>query len=199
MMDDLSDAAWRVLTSCLMWSNASATDGRIPARYFARMHPSGDAQIIAAATQELEAAGIVESTHNGMQLLGWDAVDRLNQSTAEQMAAARANAAERARRYREQQRTQVRRTPRPSAATPRDETGDVTRDKSGDVTQRVGRGRGRGEGQDPAVDGGDSETNTTSGLPVAASMQMPDSWDDVPRELVVEGTRRSWAPIEEVS
>ncbi|WP_181069186.1 hypothetical protein [Rathayibacter sp. AY1C5] len=196
MMDDLSDAAWRVLTSCLMWSNASATDGRIPVRYFARMHPSGDVQIVAAAVRELESAGIAETSDEGMQLLGWDAADRLNQSTAEAMATARANAAGRARRYREQQRVQSGRKPRPTVTA--HALSDATRDELGDVTQRVGRGRGEGQGL--AVDGGDSETKSaprTSPTVPTPTPPVADAWDDVPRELVVEGNQRAYLPIEE--
>lgn len=39
--DDLSDAAWRVFTSALMWSIGNGTDGVIPRRYLRYLHPDG--------------------------------------------------------------------------------------------------------------------------------------------------------------
>jgi hypothetical protein len=76
--DALSDKAWRVFTSGLMWANRQGTDGDIPQRYLAHLHPDGTGE---TELFELDRAGIWETTASGKKFIGW--IDQLGQSSAE--------------------------------------------------------------------------------------------------------------------
>ena len=93
--DDLSDTAWRVFTSALMWSTEQGTDGAIPARYVRHLHPDGEQP---EAVEELVAAGLAQRVDDGLELIDW--AGELGQSTAEQVEEYKRKARERMRRRR---------------------------------------------------------------------------------------------------
>lgn len=93
--DDLSDTAWRVFTSALMWSVEQGTDGVIPSRYLKQLHPDGEQP---SAIDDLVTAGIAERTDKGLELIDW--AGELGQSTAAQVEEYKRNARERQRRRR---------------------------------------------------------------------------------------------------
>ena len=129
--DDLSDAAWRVLTGALMWSNGRGTDGLIPARYLRMLHPDGEQP---EAFKQLEAAGLWVKTTNGYQLIEW--VKVLGQSTAETVEHNKEMNRNKQQKWRDEQSKKAGRTlPTFTAAPSSDVTGDVT----GYVTGHVGQ------------------------------------------------------------
>ena len=129
--DDLSDAAWRVFTGALMWSNGRGTDGLIPTRYLRLLHPEGTQE---GAARELADAGLWEATNDGYQLTEW--VKVLGQSTAETVEWNKAKNRERVAKSRAKSPNGT----KPPTPTFREEEGDVThyvtRDVRGDVGQR---------------------------------------------------------------
>ncbi|GAA3654455.1 hypothetical protein [Microbacterium marinilacus] len=139
---DLSDAAWRVFTSALMWSVENGTDGAIPARHLRYLHPDG---VRDDANAEITAAGLWTATENGYQLEDW--AGALGQSTAQQIESYRTGARDRQRRRRERQKaaeaapdtTEGGSVAQAGAVTP-----DVERDVTRDVTANVGLGLGKG-------------------------------------------------------
>ena len=143
--DALSDTAWRVFTSGLMWAAENGTNGLVPNRYLRMLHPNGEQT---EACQEIVTAslGVLEPT--GLVFLDWDGA--LGQSTAFQVETYKANGRKRQRDYRERQRSALVKTSglvvfeAEASATPvtRYSTGDVTTDK----TRDVGTGKGKGKG-----------------------------------------------------
>lgn len=184
--DSLSDAAWRVFTSALMWSAEQGTDGMIPARYLRQLHPDGEQP---GAFQELTEAGIWEPAEaGGYQMVGWGA--DLGQSTAAEVLRYRENARERQQRRRERLKG-VQSTDRVDGdrqavtgdLSMRDVHGDITHDASSDVTHDVthdvGKGKGKGE-----VQGQGTRAN--------ALVDFDAFWDAYPRHTQREATRRAW-------
>lgn len=99
---DLTDRAWRVLCGALMWSNEQGTDGIIPTRYLRNLHPDGD---VDAAIAELEAAGILIRTDDGITLPGWSDPRGLRQSTSAQVEQYRSRKAANQSAYRQRRRS----------------------------------------------------------------------------------------------
>jgi hypothetical protein len=97
--DDLSNDAWRLFTLAMMWSNEQGTDGHVPTRYARILHPDIDIAVAA----ELAAAGLVEQTDDGIQLVGWDS--DLGQSSAEYVSRKREEARLRMRNVRQSRST----------------------------------------------------------------------------------------------
>lgn len=144
--DNLSDPAWRVFTSALMWSAENGTDGFIPGRYQNRLHPDGinngaEAELIEA---ELWVKARGENEVKGYQLLDWDGA--LGQSTAVQVETYKANGRDRQRKFREKERQKLAKTVgfEDKGTTPvtRDVTGYIT----DGITRDVGKGKGKGKG-----------------------------------------------------
>lgn len=153
--DNLTDTAWRVFTTGLLWSAEQGTDGHIPTRYLRTLHPDGEKP---AAVRELAQAGLWETSANGVQFIDW--AGKLGQSTALEVETAKAQARERQRRYRESQRLKTAEAvgftdTTPEALRQLADTRDVTRHVTRPDTGDVGEGEGEGEGQ---VLSGDSET-----------------------------------------
>lgn len=125
----LSDRAWRVFTSALMWSNEQGTDGRIPPLALRFLYP---ADIPASVIDELVNAELAERRQDG----GFDVRDWAKTQSA---------AAE-VEHQRERNRTKVRahRERRKSADVTGAVTGDVTGYEPGH-TPRTGKDR---QGQD---------------------------------------------------
>lgn len=137
LFDDLSDPAWRVFTSALMWCAEQGTDGRVPSRYLRQLHPSGEH---AAAFAELARAGVWKRTPDGYELVDWSG--DLGQSTAEQVERYRANNRERVARSRARAAEKAKaRSEGTTSVEPFDErTGEVApRDAMSDVTRYVGK------------------------------------------------------------
>lgn len=139
--DDLSDAAWRVFTSALMWSVGNGTDGLIPKRYLRYLHPSGT--VAPAVITELVKADLWSEQGDNYVMVDW--AGALGQSTAEQIDKYREDARERQRRRRE--RAKLRRDAQEGAhGAPDAQNEDVTQNVTRDVTQNVGIGTGKGSG-----------------------------------------------------
>ena len=145
--DNLSDPAWRVFTSALMWSAENGTDGFIPGRYHKRLHPDGinngaEAELIEAKLW-VKARG--ENEVKGYQLIDWDGA--LGQSTAVQVETYKANGRDRQRKFREKERQKLAKTVgfEDKGTTP------VTRDVTGYITDGITRDVGKGKGKGPAV------------------------------------------------
>lgn len=121
----LSDRAWRVFTSALMWSTEQGTDGAIPRIAMRLLHPE---DIPAETLDELEHAGLIQRDgEGGMRVLDWGRT----QSTAAEIEQGREHARQRKRRQRER-----------DAA--KGHSGDVTRAVTRDVTAeslRLGKDR----------------------------------------------------------
>lgn len=144
--DMLSDKAWRVFTSALMWSTQNGTDGFIPDRYHKMLHPDG-ADL--HAEQEVTLAGLWEKTRDdagnkGYQLIDWDGA--LGQSTAVQVETYKENGRKRARAYREREQKKLAKAVGFSDSPVPPVTGDVTRD----VREYVGKGKGKGTVTQPS-------------------------------------------------
>ncbi|MCJ1682335.1 hypothetical protein [Rathayibacter sp. VKM Ac-2928] len=75
----LSDAAWRIHSWALMWSNEQWADGRIPTAAV-RMFPVDEGVLRAVAIEELVTAKLWRITKAGWQILKWDET----QTTAEE-------------------------------------------------------------------------------------------------------------------
>lgn len=142
--EDLSDAAWRVFTSALMWSVGNGTDGMIPKRHLRFLHPEGVSE---AVRTELVAAALWSETKDGFVMLDW--TGELGQSTAAQIDKYREDA--RVRQQRRRERAKKGREAREgeelgSGAQSASVTPNVTRDIPRDVTPNVGLGQGLGLG-----------------------------------------------------
>lgn len=140
--DSLSDTAWRVFSSALMWSVEQGTNGLIPTRYLKSLHPDGEK---ADAFTEIVKIGKWSRVTDGYQLTDW--AGALGQSTAEEVETYKQNARERQRRYREKQSaTLAAKSTRGDRPTFTDDsaTGDVTGDVTVAVTRDVGKGKGEG-------------------------------------------------------
>jgi hypothetical protein len=153
--DDLSDTAWRVFTSALMWSVENGTDGTIPTRYLRRLHPNGEQPV---AFEQLAVADLWAATADGFELTDWDGA--LGQSTASQVATYKANGMKRARDYRERERSKLAKA---LGMTGPSFTEGVTRDVTRDVRPHVGKGKGEGNGN------GDEEVFETKELNINAA------------------------------
>lgn len=176
--DNLSDTAWRVFTTGLMWSAEQGTDGRIPARYMKTLHPDGEKQ---AAVREIAQAGIWEINDAGARFIDWDGA--LGQSTALQVETAKAAARERQRAYRERERAKQAKaigftdtTTDALSALPT--TGDVTRDVTSPVTGDVGKGKGKGAGDHEVMKASENFIERCS---VCETSDSPHEWDSMRR------------------
>lgn len=143
--DDLSDTAWRVFTSALMWSTEQGTDGAIPARYVRFLHPDGEQP---EAVEELVAAGLAKRVDDGLELIDW--AGELGQSTAEQVEEYKRNARERQRKRRQRVASQSNEqgageSPADESQAVRDDSAprDVTANVTRDITRDVGPGPGK--------------------------------------------------------
>lgn len=153
--DNLSDTAWRVFTTGLLWSAEQGTDGHIPSRYLRTLHPDGEKP---DALREIAQAGIWETSPTGVQFIDW--AGKLGQSTALEVETAKAQARERQRRWRDAQRQKTAKSigftdTTPEALKQLSEMRDVTRDIPRPDTGDVGRGKGEGTGR---VQQGDSQS-----------------------------------------
>lgn len=174
-MDDLSDAAWRIFTGALMWSNLNGTDGWIPERYVDRLHPGSDRAVAAQAWADLVSHGLIvkgrdENQQKGVQLTDW--AGALGQSTAEEMGLYKANAAKRAAKYRDSQKAKLAKVvhfTEPVSVT-RDETSDVT----SDVRAHVGKGKGKGTVIDTQIHPRNANQHTGE---VEGSEVLPGNWN----------------------
>ena len=175
--DNLSDPAWRVFTSALMWSTENGTDGFIPGRYHKRLHPDGinngaEAELIEA---ELWVKARGENEVKGYQLLDWDGA--LGQSTAVQVETYKANGRDRQRKFREKERQRLAKSVgfEDKGATP--VTGDVTGYITGGKTRDVGKGKGKGEGAAiQEVSGNETQLVNPQTGEVTESQPLPMSW-----------------------
>lgn len=140
--DDLSDAAWRVFTSALMWSVGNGTDGVIPKRYLRYLHPSGTVE--PAVIADLVKASAWSEQGDAYVMVDW--AGALGQSTAEQIDKYREDARERQRRRRERAK-QRRDAQEGEQSPPEAQSEGVTPNVTRDVTQNVGIGTGNGKGK----------------------------------------------------
>lgn len=134
-MDELSDRAWRTFTGALMWSNEAGTDGLVPQKSLRFLHPLG---VDSDTLIELVEAGLMEPADGGaVRVCDWVGV---GQELAEVVEERKAQARERQRKFREdQKRKQLKRgSPKPVLS---DEGRDVTRDVGPDVGQEQDRDR----------------------------------------------------------
>lgn len=142
LFDDLSDPAWRVFTSALMWCAEQGMDGRVPSRYLRQLHPSGEH---AEAFAELVRVGIWKRTPEGYELNDWSG--DLGQSTAEQVERYRANNRAKVARSRARaaERAKAHAEGNPAEEDPQVRTEEsATGDETSDVTRYVGKGKGSG-------------------------------------------------------
>ena len=152
--DDLSDAAWRVLTGALMWSNGRGTDGLIPTRYLRMLHPDGE---LPEAFRQLEVAGLWIKTADGYQLIEW--VKLLGQSSAETVEHNKEMNRMKQQKWRdEQSKKSGKTTPTFTAAPSSDVAGDVT----GYVTGHVGQDKTETETAKDVVSSQSQETETVN-------------------------------------
>ncbi|GAA5203313.1 hypothetical protein [Microbacterium jejuense] len=133
-IDNLSDRAFRVLVSALMWCSSQGTDGSVPTRYTKYLHPEGDDP---AAFDELERAGLWKRVDDGYRLVGWTST--LRQSTAEEVERYREGARRRQKEYRDRQRAAIADHPGPRVMH-RQAISDGTPDSTRDMTANVGPG-----------------------------------------------------------
>ncbi|MFS0912806.1 hypothetical protein AB3M89_13545 [Microbacterium sp. 179-I 3D2 NHS] len=138
--DDLSDAAWRVFTTSLMWCVNNGTDGEIPKRYTRYLHPEGVKRTIAL---ELVKAGLWSEQKDRYVMPDWDGA--LGQSTHDQIEKYRSDARLRQQKRRERAK-QRRELPDTGDGGAGPQTESVTEDVTRDVTQNVGIGTGSGIG-----------------------------------------------------
>jgi hypothetical protein len=168
--DDLSDAAWRVFTNAMMWSNENGTDGVVPRRYLKMTHPDGE---ISEAFDEILEAGLWSESTDGYVFIDWDGV--LGQETAERVELNREKWRQRQRDKRERDRKILAKslgvdsTPRfPSV------TRDITGGRTGGMSEGdVGTGTGTGAGTGRASYEGDEEASDSP------SGKLADVWPDV--------------------
>ena len=139
--DDLSDTAWRVFTSGLMWSAENGTNGLVPNRYLRMLHPNGEQP---EACRELAAAALGVQEATGFVFLDWDGA--LGQSTDVQVETYKANGRKRARDYRERERQKLAKAVGFVVFEAKGTPAPVTRDVTRYVRPHVGKGKGEGEG-----------------------------------------------------
>ena len=94
---ELSDQAWRLFTSALMWCNQQGTDGRVPNSALQILRP---AEVLVMATDELVEKGHWTESDSGYEFAkNWD--QELGQSTKAEVQSRRDSNRERQRRLRE--------------------------------------------------------------------------------------------------
>ncbi|MDJ0337625.1 hypothetical protein [Cryobacterium sp. PH31-O1] len=152
--DDLSDAAWRVLTGALMWSNGRGTDGIIPARYLRMLHPDGEQP---EAFRQLEVAGLWIKTATGYQLIEW--VKLLGQSTADTVEHNKEMNRIKQQKWRDEQSKKAGKTSPSFTPTP---SVDVTDDVTGYVTGHVGQDKTETETAKDVVSSASEEVETVN-------------------------------------
>ena len=163
--DDLSDAAWRVLTGALMWSNGRGTDGLIPTRYLRMLHPDGE---LPEAFRQLEVAGLWIKTATGYQLVEW--VKVLGQSTAETVEHNKEMNRMKQQKWRDEQSKKAGRTSPAFSPTP---TSDVTDHVTGYVTGHVGQDKTETETAKDVVSSGNDNSETVNQQTEPASEPAP--------------------------
>lgn len=184
--DDLSDVAWRVFTSSLMWSAENGTDGHIPIRYLKFLHPEGEQP---DAHRHLVAAGLWTQESAGYFMPNWST--SLHQSTAAEVEAYKTSARQRQQKWRDRQRERLMRqvgfTTAPGDTAPavatRDVTRDVMRDVTGDVTcdvtspatGYVGKAKAKAKASNDGVTT-DNAVSDTEPAPTAEVAKPPLSW-----------------------
>ena len=137
--DALSDTAWRVFTSGLMWSAENGTNGLVPNRYLRMLHPNGEQP---EAFREIAAAALGVQEATGFVFLDWDGA--LGQSTALQVETYKENGRNRARKYRERQRVALAKSAQLVVFEAKGTPAPVPRDVTRDVRPYVGKGKGKG-------------------------------------------------------
>lgn len=152
--DDLSDAAWRVLTGALMWSNGRGTDGVIPARYLRMLHPDGEQP---EGFRQLEVAGLWIKTATGYQLIEW--VKLLGQSTADTVEHNKEMNRIKQQKWRDEQSKKAGKTTPAFTAAP---SSDVTDDVTGYVTGHVGQDKTETETAKDIVSSASEEVGTVN-------------------------------------
>lgn len=128
---------WTVFTKAIAWANEHGTDGHVPRRYLAFLHPDGH---YPDAYTELCDMGLWYPAGDGYQFSKWaekPSVGGLGQSTAEQVEENKKSNRERQQRWREKQKA--------GEGSPGQES--VTRYVTRDVGQGQGQGPGQGEEQ----------------------------------------------------
>lgn len=193
--DDLSDTAWRIFTSALMWSVGNGTDGVIPKRYLRYLHPEG---VKPEANVEIVQAGLWTEQGDAFVLIDW--AGALGQSTAEQIEKYRDDARERQRRRRERARERretqeagrQESTPHSGAVTP-EVTRDILRDVTPNVGIGIGNGKGTGNGHDEGTEQSvDERTGEVTSWPTAVPGR-PGVTATVEGEIEVEPG--VWVPV----
>lgn len=170
--EDLSDAAWRIFTSGLMWCVENGTDGEIPKRYLRYLHPDGR---LDAANVELVQAGLWTERSETFLFVDW--VGKLGQSTNAQVEAYRERNRAKQERHRERARQ---RQAAQDATPPTSDAQSATHNPvtaPGDVTPSVGKGKGKGYGRGEETQPNPTAETTTSTTewPVR-SPGNPDDW-----------------------
>jgi hypothetical protein len=170
--EQLSDVAWRVFTTGLLWSNENGTDGYIPDKFLNRLHPEGRQQ---AAEREIAVAGLWERNGDGWKFNDWATKDRngLGQATHAQVQANLAKARERAAAWRRAHPKQNVSSKNPERVTPY-----VTRSVTGEVGQGQATRTSDNQQDEEQQFQVNVDTGEISGWPeehgVPAEQQLPD-------------------------
>lgn len=133
---DLSDGAWRLFTSALMWCNQQGTDGIVPQSALGILRPGGD---LGSAVEELVEKQHWEKLSSGFRFKQqWD--KQLGQSTSAEVNSKREANRERQRRMRERNEA----AENASKHSPNGDLRDVKTSESAvarDVTRYIGQDR----------------------------------------------------------
>ncbi|PKQ36533.1 MAG: hypothetical protein CVT61_00210 [Actinobacteria bacterium HGW-Actinobacteria-11] len=125
----LTDRAWRVFTSALMWSNEQGTDGEIPPLAMRFVYPT---DIQASVIDELVKAGLIERRQDGgFNVRDWEK----SQSPAAVVEHQRERNRLKNQTYRERKKTGAV-TGHDPGHTPRTVKDTTVKDKTGSIEQR---------------------------------------------------------------
>ena len=192
--DALSDTAWRVFTSGLMWSAENGTNGTVPNRYLRMLHPNGEQP---DACREIVDAGLGVQEATALVFLDWDGA--LGQSTAEQVETYKANGRVRARKYRERVRLELAKSVPlvvfEAKATPPLVPGDVPRDVTRDARSNVGKGKGKGSFVGDDLQETNDKTGEVTTSVTTWPTAVPGSGDSTPAKAVESPKSNSPAPM----